>query len=199
MKINYQNTKLAQVAGFKEQFPKNNLPQIAISGKSNVGKSSLINALCQNSKLARIGKNPGKTKQIIFFNVDDKFYLVDLPGYGFAKTSQKEIEEFSALTDSYLNSQKIHMIVQLIDIRHKPGQYDIEMLEWLDYAGIPYLIVLTKADKLKKTQIKKQVDLIKSHLHQNLQEHFNPIIVSSEKKLGLDQMKSAMETVLMNQ
>ena len=73
------------------------------------------------------------------------------------------------------------------------------MLEWLDYAGIPYLIVLTKADKLKKTQIKKQVDLIKSHLHQNLQEHFNPIIVSSEKKLGLDQMKSAMETVLMNQ
>ncbi|NLJ94521.1 MAG: YihA family ribosome biogenesis GTP-binding protein [Clostridiaceae bacterium] len=196
MKINYQNAKLAQVAGFKEQFPQDDLPQIAISGKSNVGKSSLINALCQNSKLARTGKSPGKTRQVIFFNIDDKFYLVDLPGYGYAKTSQKEIEKFSELTDTYISTQTIHMVVQLIDIRHKPTLNDLNMINWLAHSGIPYLIALTKADKLKKSQINKQVELIRKKLYENLQENFNPIIISSVKKQGLDQLKSAIETVL---
>ncbi len=196
MKINYQNTKLDQVAGQVEQFPQTHLPQIVISGKSNVGKSSLINALCNNKNLARTSQSPGKTQQVIFYLIDGAFYLVDLPGYGYAKVAKKNQIKFSNLTNRYLETTEISLLIQLLDIRHKPSQDDLDMLEWLGHSNIPYVVVLTKADKLKKTKIKPQVDLIKSHLSQELQEDFRPIISSSLKKTGLDQLKSTIAAVI---
>lgn len=197
MKINYQNVKLVQVAGFVEQFPQSTLPQIVISGKSNVGKSSLINSLCNNKNLARTSSSPGKTRQVIFYLIDEKFYLVDLPGYGYAKASYAEKEQFSDLTNKYLNSQtNINLIIQLIDIRHKPSRDDLLMLEWINYSGIPYVIVLTKADKLKRSQIKSQIKLIKRSLPSEMAECFRPIVISSIKKLGIDNLKAAIQTII---
>lgn len=196
MKINYQNAKLEQVAGQKKQFPQNNLPRIAIAGKSNVGKSSLINALCNKKNLARTSQSPGKTRQINFYNIDEKFNLVDLPGYGYAKVSQKEKQKFSNLTNDYIENETIHLMIQLLDIRHKPTQDDISMLDWLAHSGIPYAIVLTKSDKLKKTKIKPQLNMIKEFLADTLGEDFQPIVTSSEKKTGFDQIRSVIETIL---
>ncbi len=196
MKINYQNSKLALIAGSKNQFPKDDLAKIVIAGKSNVGKSSLLNALCNNKNLARTSQSPGKTRQIIFYNIDQKFYLVDLPGYGYAKTSQKEKAKFSNLTNDFIETEEIHLFIQLLDIRHKPTADDIAMLDWLAHSGIPYVIVLTKADKLKKTRVKPQVELLKDVLATTMGEDFQPIIVSAEKKTGLDPLKSAILTVL---
>lgn len=197
MKINYQNTKLAQVAGFVEQFPQNNLPQIVISGKSNVGKSSLINSLCNNKNLARTSSSPGKTRQVFFYLIDEKFYLVDLPGYGYAKTSHQEKEKFSDLTNQYLNSaMNINLIIQLIDIRHKPSREDLLMLEWINHSGIPYVIVLTKADKLKRSQIKPQINLIKQSLLPEMAESFQPVVTSAINRQGIDSLKSAIQTII---
>lgn len=196
MKINYQNSKLEQVAGFSQQFPCNSLAHIVISGKSNVGKSSLINALCNNQNLARTSQSPGKTRQIIFYSVDEKFYLVDLPGYGYAKASYSEKEKFSELTEQYLNTAPIRLIIQLIDIRHKPSKDDLAMLDWLAYSGIPYVVTLTKADKLKRSKIKAQVNLIKQTLDEKLAASFQPIISSAVKREGIDSLKSAIMTVL---
>ncbi|MGB4610284.1 MAG: ribosome biogenesis GTP-binding protein YihA/YsxC [Saccharofermentanales bacterium] len=197
MKINYQNTKLAQVAGFVEQFPQNNLPQIVISGKSNVGKSSLINSLFNNKNLARTSSSPGKTRQVFFYLIDEKFYLVDLPGYGYAKTSHQEKEKFSDLTNQYLNSaMNINLIIQLIDIRHKPSREDLLMLEWINHSGIPYVIVLTKADKLKRSQIKPQINLIKQSLLPEMAESFQPVVTSAINRQGIDSLKSAIQTII---
>ena len=197
MKINYQNVKLVRVAGFVEQFPQGTLPQIVISGKSNVGKSSLINSLCNNKNLARTSSSPGKTRQVFFYLIDEKFYLVDLPGYGYAKASYAEKEKFSVLTDQYLNSEtNINMIIQLIDIRHKPSREDLLMLEWISHSEIPYVIVLTKADKLKRSQIKSQINLIKQSLPPEIAESFQPIVTSAIKKQGLDNLKSAIQTII---
>ncbi len=196
MKINYQNTKLEQVAGFSEQFPQSNLPQIAISGKSNVGKSSLINALCNNKNLARVSQSPGKTRQVIFYNIDQKFFLVDLPGYGYAAVSQKEKIKFSELTEKYIETASFRLIIQLLDIRHKPSAEDLDMLNWINHAHVPYVIVLTKADKLKKTKIKPQVELIKSYLSEKLGDDFEPIVTSAAAKEGIEQLKSAISAVL---
>lgn len=196
MKINYQNSKLALIAGLKKQFPKDNLAKIVLSGKSNVGKSSLLNALCNNKNLARISQNPGKTRQVIFYNIDQKFYLVDLPGYGYAKVAQKEKTKFSELTNDFIETEKINLFIQLLDIRHKPTADDLSMLDWLAHSGIPYVVVLTKADKMKKTAVKPQVDRLKNILSETMGESFQPIITSAEKKTGLDQLKSVIMTVL---
>lgn len=197
MKINYQNSSLFQVAGFSGQFPQTDLPHIVISGKSNVGKSSLINAICNNKNLARTSSSPGKTRQVIFYLIDQLFYLVDLPGYGYAKASYAEQEKFSDLTNQYLNSEpNINLIVQLIDIRHKPSKDDLKMLEWISFSGIPYIVVLTKADKLKRSKLKPQIETIRRSLSLELREDFNPIVTSSINKQGISELKSAFEQVI---
>ena len=197
MKINYQNSSLFQVAGFSGQFPQTDLPHIVISGKSNVGKSSLINAICNNKNLARTSSSPGKTRQVIFYLIDQLFYLVDLPGYGYAKASYAEQEKFSDLTNQYLNSEpNINLIVQLIDIRHKPSKDDLKMLEWISFSGIPYVIVLTKADKLKRSKLKPQIETIRRSLSLELREDFNPIVTSAINKQGISELKSAFEQVI---
>lgn len=127
-------------------------PQIAMVGRSNVGKSSLINSLCRNSKLARISASPGKTRLINYFRINDAFYLVDLPGYGYAKVSKTEQESWGRLMESYLSSGNVSHIFMLIDIRHEPSAADKQMLEWIIYYGVPYTLIATKADKLAKSK-----------------------------------------------
>ena len=139
----------------KEQYPKDNLPCIAMVGKSNVGKSSIINALANNSKLARTSSQPGKTRLLNFYKINDSFYIVDLPGYGFARVSQREQEKWGQMIDSFLTSDMdIVSIIHVVDIRHKPTADDIQMAEWINYHQIPVIILANKADKLGKTKWK---------------------------------------------
>lgn len=127
-------------------------PQIAMVGRSNVGKSSLINSLCRNSKLARISATPGKTRLINYFRINDGFYLVDLPGYGYAKVSKTEQENWGKLMESYLSSGLVDHIFMLIDIRHEPTAADMQMLQWIIYFNVPYTLIATKSDKLAKSK-----------------------------------------------
>lgn len=126
--------------------------QIAMVGKSNVGKSSLINSLCNNFKLARISSSPGKTRLINFFRINDAFHLVDLPGYGFAKAPKTEKEKWGQLMEDYLSSGRLTHIFMLIDIRHAPTQEDKQMFAWIIYYGVPFTLIATKSDKLARSK-----------------------------------------------
>ena len=165
MGINVQNANLLISAGFARQFPRKAIPQIAFSGRSNVGKSSLINTLLGRKSLARVSSAPGKTITVNFYEIDGKLFLVDLPGYGFAKRPPQEKAAWSALTDGYftanLNLDLLKLIVQLIDVRVGATNDDLTMLEWLANAGIPYIVVATKADKLSKTALAAQLEKIR--------------------------------------
>lgn len=159
MKINTNNTSLSLTAGSVSQFPRDRRPQIALSGRSNVGKSSLINTLLGRKSLARVSSAPGKTITINFFDVDKKIYLVDLPGYGYAKRSKESKRSWSTLTDDYFtknpNSDTIKLVVQLIDVRVGPTDDDITMMNWLIEYDVPFIVVATKADKLSKTALRE--------------------------------------------
>lgn len=152
MKINVQNTKLKITAGLPNQFPYDKNPQIVFAGRSNVGKSSLLNTLIGRKSLARVSSAPGKTITVNFYDVDGKIYLVDLPGYGYAKRSPEEKQRFATLTDSFLQQEHPkRMVIQLIDMKTGPTNDDYDMLDWLEYNKTPYFIVATKSDKLNKT------------------------------------------------
>ena len=159
--MNFSNTDLKISAGFPSQFPTDVRPQIAFSGRSNVGKSSLINTLLGRKSLARVSGSPGKTITINFYDVDKKLYFVDLPGYGFAKRSDAERRRFSTLTDGYFvnnpNRDLLRLVVQLVDIRIGPTADDRMMIDFLAGYGIPFLIAASKADKLSKTAVQKAV------------------------------------------
>ena len=153
MPIDFRKTTFIGVAANLKQCPPPTRPEIVFSGRSNVGKSTLINILADNKKLARTSMTPGKTRLIIYFDVDGRLLLTDLPGYGYARASHKEKEAFASLADSYLTSDRpISMIILLLDIRHKPNQHDMLMLNWLREASIEHRIVLTKADKLSRSK-----------------------------------------------
>ena len=158
MKLNHNNTSLLISAGVPKQFPALVVPQVAFSGRSNVGKSSIINTLLQRKSLARVSGTPGKTVTVNFYNVDSKLLLVDLPGYGFAKRTFEEKKKWSALTDAYFtgnnNIDLLRCVVQLIDGKVGPTADDIQMLEYLTEAELPFIIVYTKVDKLNATQKK---------------------------------------------
>ncbi len=155
MSINFAATDLTMSAGLPSQFPTDPRPQIAFSGRSNVGKSSLINTLLGRKALARVSASPGKTVTINFYDVDKKLYFVDLPGYGFAKRSDAERRRFSTLTDGYFvknpNLDRLRLVVQLVDIRIGPTNDDRMMIDFLTQYGVPFLIAASKADKLSKT------------------------------------------------
>ena len=157
MGINFSATDLTISAGFPSQFPADPRPQIAFSGRSNVGKSSLINTLLGRKALARVSASPGKTVTINFYNVDKKLYFVDLPGYGFAKRSDAERRRFSGLTDGYFvsNPRKdlLKLVIQLVDIRIGPTEDDRMMIDFLSHYDINFLIAASKADKLSKTAV----------------------------------------------
>lgn len=192
MKLNTNNTRLTMSAGTVKQFPCDRVPQIAFSGRSNVGKSSLINTMLGNKSLARVSSSPGKTITINFFNIDKKLYFVDLPGYGYAKRSYDGKEVWSALTDSYFsknpNADSIRLVCQLIDVRCGPTDDDIMMINYLIDSGIPFKVVATKTDKLSKTALKARIDELKHEYFEGTDIDILPF--SSVTRDGKEQMWS---------
>ena len=157
MKINVNNSGIVMTIGNAKQFPRDPRPEIALSGRSNVGKSSLINTLLGRTSLARVSSSPGKTITINYYDVDKKLFLVDLPGYGFAKRSKDSKKSWSSLTEDYFlknpSEDAIKLVLQLIDIRVGPTEDDIMMINWLIETGVPFTVVATKTDKLSKSQL----------------------------------------------
>lgn len=157
MKINVNNSNIGLTVGNRSQFPRDARPEIALSGRSNVGKSSLINTLLGRKSLARVSSAPGKTITINYYDVDKKMFLVDLPGYGYAKRSAESKKSWSSLTEDYFlknpSSDAIKLVLQLIDIRVGPTEDDIMMINWMIDASVPFVIVTTKSDKLSKTAL----------------------------------------------
>lgn len=180
--------------GTNKQLPASVKPEVVFSGRSNVGKSSLINKLCNRKNLARVSGEPGKTGTINFYSVND-FYLVDLPGYGFAKVSDKERQRWDKLINSYFETGRgINLVVQLIDCRREPSDDDYIMLEYLSHHKIPFIIALTKGDKLNKTQQNAAVEQFKEYCQgYNWSEI---ILTSAPKNIGIDALSSTIETFL---
>ena len=166
MAVNTQNTNLRISAGTDKQFPSDQMPQIALSGRSNVGKSSLINTLLGRKSLARVSSAPGKTITINFYDVDKKLFLVDLPGYGYAKRRASDKAVWSSLTDRFFtanrNIDRLSLVVQLIDSRARITNDDAMMLDYLEQSGLPYVVVVTKVDKLNKTERAQALEEIAS-------------------------------------
>lgn len=192
MKININNTQLTITAGRPDQTPSDPLPQVAFSGRSNVGKSSLINSLLRRKALARVSSSPGKTITINFYNVDKKLYLVDLPGYGFAKRTFEEKKKWSLLTDGYFtkndNIDRLKLVVQLIDSRIGPTKDDLDMLYFMTQSGIRHIIVATKIDKLNATKKAAIVSLLSEE--PLCAEAEKVILYSSSSHTGRDELWS---------
>lgn len=161
----WRNAELSLVAGQIKQFPEETLPEIAIIGKSNVGKSTLLNTLTEHKSLARVSSSPGKTRTLNWFSIDGAFYLVDLPGYGYAKASKAQIEAWSRVINHYLEHRRILKgIVLLVDIRHDPGKNDIIMINYIRETNLPFVVAATKKDKISRGSVPKQLKAIASLL-----------------------------------
>lgn len=182
-----KQVNLETVCGITSVLPKNTKAEVAFAGKSNVGKSSLINSLVNRKALARTSSQPGKTQTINFYNVNDEVYLVDLPGYGYAKVAQSEKEKWGKLIEKYLNgSKQLRAVFLLIDIRHEPGANDRMMYEWICHNGYNPIIIATKMDKIKRSQIQKQIKLIRQGL--DVLPGTQIIPFSSQTKQGRDEV-----------
>ena len=195
MAINYGKIKHLKTCGSIKDLPDETLPEIVLAGRSNVGKSSLVNALGGNKKLARVSQTPGKTQQIIYFDMDGQAILADLPGYGFSKASKDKSKGFSELCDNYFRVRKgIDLVLLLIDIRHEPSNNDIGMLNFLNSAGLPYFLVFTKCDKLSAQQVRKQLQMMSNSL--DFAEDARVFAVSSTEtnpqKSGINDLKQAL-------
>ena len=163
MKVTSVN--LETVCGITSKLPENDKLEVAFAGRSNVGKSSLINALMNRKSYARTSQQPGKTQTINFYNINELLYFVDLPGYGYAKVSQDTVKKWGKMIDGYLHQTKVLLLVfLLVDIRHKPNQNDIQMYEWCVNYGFNPIIIATKSDKIKRSQLQKQIKQIKDAL-----------------------------------
>ena len=190
-----KNVNLETVCGITSTFPKNEHPEIAFAGKSNVGKSSLINALMNRKALARTSAQPGKTQTINFYNINSEIYLVDLPGYGYAKVSQEEKVKWGKLIERYLHeSKQLKLVFLLIDIRHDPSANDKEMYEWILYQGFKPIIIATKLDKIKRSQVQKNMKAIKEGL--KVEPGTIMIPFSAETKQGRDEIWAIMDGVI---
>ena len=190
-----KNVNLETVCGITSVLPDNDKPEIAFAGKSNVGKSSLINALMNRKSYARISATPGKTQTINFYNINDEMYLVDLPGYGYAKVSEKEKEQWGRLVERYLHaSARLKAVFLLIDIRHEPSANDKMMYRWIVEQGYKPIIIATKLDKLKRSQIQKHVKMVREGLE--LENDSKIIPFSSVTKQGRDEIWEFVETEL---
>lgn len=192
-----KNINLETVCGITSKLPENDKPEIAFAGKSNVGKSSLINALMNRKSYARISATPGKTQTINFYNINDEMYLVDLPGYGYAKVSQQEKEKWGKMIERYLHSSKqLRAVFLLIDIRHEPSANDKMMYDWVVSQGYNPIIIATKQDKLKRSQIDKHVRMLRQGL--KLVPETRIIPFSSVTKQGRDEIWELVETELLD-
>lgn len=184
---------LETVCGITSTLPDNQKPEIAFAGKSNVGKSSLINALMNRKSYARISATPGKTQTINFYNINDEMYLVDLPGYGYAKVSEAEKQKWGKLIERYLQeSKQLKAVFLLIDIRHEPSANDVMMYDWIVRQGFYPVIVATKADKIKRSQLQKHLKMIRTTLQ--LPAGTKVIPFSSVTKQGRDEIWELAET-----
>ncbi len=193
-----KNVELETVCGVTSMLPNNKLPEVAFAGKSNVGKSSLINALMMRKSLARTSAQPGKTQTINFYNINKEIYLVDLPGYGYAKASEKEREAWGQMIERYLNtSEKLRAVFLLVDIRHAPSANDKQMFEWMAYVGYDPIVIATKLDKIKRSQIDKQIKIIRQGLGADKETIIVPF--SAETKQGRDIIWDFMDQVIENE
>lgn len=180
--MNFQKVEFLISAAAVKDFPKNRLPEIAFAGKSNVGKSSVINRLLQRKNFARVGEKPGKTIHVNYFTIDSKCYLVDLPGYGYAKVSQAEKDRWGKLMEDYFAAQRIDLGVMIVDCRHAPTNNDITMARWFIDSGCPFVVVANKLDKVKKSQLEGNLATIREDLE--LPENCPVIPFSAEKGDG---------------
>lgn len=177
-----------------QRFTGQGLPQIAIAGKSNVGKSSLINCLCNQNKLARVSAEPGKTRLVNIFRINDDFHLVDLPGYGYARVSHGMKDDWAEMMDDYLSgSEQLCHIFHLVDIRHEPGVHDVQMQAWIQHNQIPCTVIATKSDKLSRAQQQKSITLICRKLGV---QPWDVIPFSSENRDGRDKLLHRIDVVL---
>ena len=190
------NFKFVKSASKPAEFITDELPQIAIVGRSNVGKSSLINMLANNKKMAKTSSTPGRTRLVNYFDIDGKVYLVDLPGYGFAQASKSIKKEWDRVLDDYFNNtHNLKLVLVLIDSRHLPSELDVMMINYLVELNIPYQIVLTKADKLSKSQLNKNINDISNYIRHNKSMF---IATSADKKQGAEPIALAIEKAINN-
>ena len=193
-----KNVSLDIVCGITSKLPDTNRPEVAFAGKSNVGKSSLINGLMNRKSLARTSAQPGKTQTINFYNINDAMYLVDLPGYGYAKASEEVKAKWGKMIENYLHTSKqLKAVFLLIDIRHDPSANDRMMYEWMVYQGFAPIIIATKLDKIKRSQIQKNVKAIREGL--NVQPGTTIIPFSAETKQGRDEIWKLIDSFVLPQ
>ena len=190
-----RSVNLETVCGITSKIPDNPFNEVAFAGKSNVGKSSMINALLNRKSLARTSAQPGKTQTINFYNVNDAMYLVDLPGYGYAKTSASEKEKWGKMIENYLHtSKKLQAVFLLIDIRHEPSANDKMMYDWMVYQGFTPIIIATKLDKIKRSQIQKNVKIVRQGL--GMEKDGIIIPFSAETKQGREEIWTSRSSLL---
>jgi GTP-binding protein len=184
--MNFNNVDFLISAASSRDFPSNRLPEIAFAGKSNVGKSSVINRILQRKNFARVGEKPGKTIHVNYFTIDNTCYFVDLPGYGYAKVSQKEKERWGRLMEDYFAAGRIDLGVMIVDARHAPTANDIVMANWFIESGCPFVVVANKLDKLKKSELIPNMDRIREVLE--LPEECIIVPFSAEKGTGREDL-----------
>lgn len=184
--MNFNNVSFLISAAATKDFPQNRLPEIAFAGKSNVGKSSVINRLLNRKNFARVGDKPGKTVHVNYFTIDSKCYFVDLPGYGYAKVSQAEKERWGRLMEAYFAAGRIDLGILIVDARHAPTNNDITMARWFMDSGCPFVVVANKLDKLKKSEIAPNLQTICEDLE--LPEECPVIPFSAEKGTGKEEL-----------
>ena len=193
MKIN--SVELAISAVRQSQYPEDNKPEFLLCGRSNVGKSSFINSIIERKDLARVSSNPGKTQTLNFYHVNDSFYLVDVPGYGYATVSEEIRQKFGKMIEEYLENRKnLERVFLLIDFRIKPTQDDLLMYNFLNYHNLPVTIIATKVDKVSKNDREKQINIIKEEL--NIKDGDNLVLFSSKTKLGKIEIQNEIEEIV---
>lgn len=193
MKVHSADIIISAVS--KKQYPKSSLPEIALAGRSNVGKSSFINTLIDRKKLARTSSKPGRTQTLNFYLIEDKFHFVDLPGYGYAKVSKKERAKWGEMIEEYFSKRKqLQAVVSLIDMRHDPTEGDIQMYDFLKYYEFPVILVATKADKVPKNKKNQQIERVKDILDFDENDAF--VVFSTETKEGKEEAWNAIESFI---
>lgn len=190
-----KNAELEAVAVRRNQYPEDNVPEVAFAGRSNVGKSSLLNLLTNRKSLARVSGNPGKTRTINFYRINDEFRIVDLPGYGYAKVSKSISENWGEMMEEYFrNRHGLKKVIQLVDIRHTPSKQDVEMYQYLKHYGLDGIVVATKSDKVSRNDYMKSMKNISETLGMAAEDKVIP--VSALKRQGYDKLLDEMDRIL---
>jgi GTP-binding protein len=190
MKVNQAEFIISAVG--PSQYPEDALPEIALAGRSNVGKSSLINRMISRKNLARTSSQPGKTQTLNYYKINEDLYFVDLPGYGYAKVSKTEREKWGKFIENYLlNREPLKLVMQLVDLRHPPSKDDQAMYQWLRHKDLPVLVVATKADKIPKSRWQKHAKVVRETL--GMDQGYHPLLFSSELGLGKDELWGIIE------